>query len=198
LTKIKTRSFNIWIPLTDVTIENGAVFVLPGSHSKIESFRGPGIPSLFKNIEQAAWHTLTPLPMKVGEARFYDHALLHGSPANTSSNIRLGIVCGVMATGADMQLCFQKNNQVDIYKAGAHFFMEKNPANGPEGLAFLKSITPEHTVLSLEDYQTIFAGKSPVQICFLWDGNHFYIQVFAAQNSAFVHESTATAYGAPL
>jgi hypothetical protein len=155
-----TRSFNLWIPLTDVSIENGAVFVLPGSHSKIKTYRGPGIASLFKNIEPAAWQSLHPLPMKAGEALFYDHALLHGSPVNKTNVARLGVVCGVITDKADMQLCFSKDGRIDVYKADEHFFMEKDPNNGPDGLQFIKSITPVHTALSEEDYNTVFLGKS--------------------------------------
>jgi len=158
-----TRSFNLWIPLTDVTIENGAVFVLPGSHSKLPTFRGPGIASLFKNIEQDIWNTLTPLPMKAGEALFYDHALLHGSPVNSTDKIRLGIVCGVISNNADMQLCFVKNDSIEIYKADEHFFMEKDPANGPAGLSFIKTETPDYSSFTLEQYHSLFLGKTPAK-----------------------------------
>lgn len=157
-----TRSFNVWIPLTDVTIENGAVFVLPGSHAKTGTYRGPGIPSLFKNIETQVWQNLQPLPMQAGEALFYDHALLHGSPVNTTNKARLGIVCGVIPAGAGMQLCFAKDNSISIYKADEHFFMEKDPAQGPGDLKFVKEVKPVYTTLNLETYQALF-GKNPVK-----------------------------------
>jgi hypothetical protein len=153
------RSFNLWVPLTDVNIENGAVFVLPGSHAKIKTYRGPGIDSLFKNIEPVAWKSLQPLPMKAGEALFYDHALLHGSPANTTSVARLGIVCGVVPDTANMQLCFQKEGRIDVYKADEFFFMEKDPNDGPAGLQFIRSVIPEHATLNQEDYNTLFLVK---------------------------------------
>lgn len=159
----KTRSFNLWIPLTDVNVENGAVFVLPGSHIKIPTFRGPGIPSLFKTIEAQVWQSLQPLPMQAGSALFYDHALLHGSPVNTTDKARLGIVCGVIADDDEMQLCFAKHNTIEIYKADEHFFMEKDPAAGPADLALLKSVIPACTPLQERDYDSIFLGKPVVQ-----------------------------------
>jgi len=154
-----TRSYNLWIPLTDVNVENGAVFVLPGSHAKLPTYRGPGISSLFKSIEQHVWKTLTPLPMKAGDALFYDHALLHGSPVNTTDKIRLGIVCGVIAKDAEMQLCFPKNNQVEIYKADEHFFMEKDPMAGPADLTFIKFAEPGYTILSKEQFDHFYLVK---------------------------------------
>ncbi|PBQ30961.1 hypothetical protein CNR22_03980 [Sphingobacteriaceae bacterium] len=171
-----TRSFNLWIPLTDVNVENGAVFVLPGSHAKIKTYRGPGIPSIFKNIEPAAWQSLQPLIMKAGEALFYDHALLHGSPANQTNAARLGIVCGVITATAEMQLCFQKDQHIDLYKADEHFFMEKDPNGGPDGLQFIRSVTPAHTNLSEEDYNTMFLGKPELS-------RHWLKKLFAIRRS---------------
>ncbi len=150
------RSYNLWIPLVDVTIENGAVFVLPGSHSKKHSYRGPGIPSIFKNIENELWEKLTPLPMKAGEALFYDHALLHGSPANKSDKVRVGIVCGVVSKNSEMQLYFQKNNAIEIYNLDEQFFLDKNPMNGPDGLKLIGNVEEPQSILTKEEFEDLF------------------------------------------
>lgn len=134
------RSYNIWIPLTDVNFENGAVCVLPGSHRKMATYRGPGIPSVFKNIEPLVWKNLQVLSMKAGEALCYDHALLHASPVNTTAKIRLGIVCGIIAATSEMQLYFDGADSVEAYKIDECFFMEEDPTKGPEGLVSIKKL----------------------------------------------------------
>lgn len=151
----KARSYNIWIPLTDVTFENGAVCVLPSSHRKIFTQRGPGIPSLFKEIEPLIWKRLKVLPMKAGEALLYDHALLHASPINTTAKIRLGIVCGIISKESKMQLYFDQLNSIGAYQIDENFFMEKDPLKGAEGLSFIKSL-PKQEPVSIEKFNECF------------------------------------------
>lgn len=152
----KLRSYNLWIPLVDVSIENGAVFVLPESHKKEQSFRGPGIPSAFKNLENELWGNLIPLPMKSGEALLYDHALLHGSPANKTELARIGIVCGIININAEMQLYFKNNESIQAYKVDELFFLDKNPMEGPKGLEkkgqSIKPISPHDSYAFREIY----------------------------------------------
>lgn len=157
----KGRSYNLWIPLTDVTIENGAVFVLNGSHRRMNTYRGPGIPSMFKDIEKSVWNSLRPLPMKAGEALFYDHALLHASPVNQTDKIRLGIVCGVIPTNAEMQLYFNLHNKIAVHAANESFFLEKDPMKGPDGLPFLRNVVPEFNFINETQYKSIFLEEKP-------------------------------------
>ncbi len=122
----KQRSYNLWIPLVDVNVENGAVFVLPSSHSKTISYRGPGIPSIFKSIEQKIWAYLTPIPMKAGQGLLYDHALIHGSPPNQTMNNRLGIVIGVVNKGVELQIFGNDTGHINSYACDENFFLSKN------------------------------------------------------------------------
>jgi hypothetical protein len=159
----KTRSYNLWIPIIDVTVENGAVFVLKGSHSKMQTYRGPGIDSIFKHIEKEVWEALEPLPMKAGHALLYDHALLHGSPANQTDKIRLGIVCGIIPEEAEMQLYFGDQQQVTAYRTDENFFLEKDPLKGPDGLQLLGKVDVEVMPLTKEKFSTVFLDrKTPV------------------------------------
>jgi Phytanoyl-CoA dioxygenase (PhyH) len=154
-----TRSYNIWIPLVDVTIENGAVFVLTGSHNKLTTYRGPGIPSIFQGIETLVWESLQPLPMKAGEALFYDHALLHASPVNQSNTIRLGIVCGIIPSNASMQLYFNENGVINAYRANEDFFLEKDPMKGPDGLEIVEQTHLNANPIGVDGYNSLFLGK---------------------------------------
>lgn len=163
----KYRSYNLWIPLVDVNVENGAVFVQNESHRKIKTYRGPGIPSAFNGIESLVWTNLHPLPMKAGQALLYDHALIHGSPNNTTNMIRIGIVVGIIPEKADMQLYFGSDGEIKSYKADEFYFMEKDPSSGPQGLTYLADIESNTEPLSATDYQNKFL-KGTKQISFNW------------------------------
>jgi len=150
------RSYNIWVPLCNVTVENGAVFVLPGSHNKFPTYRGPGIDSIYKNIENIVWESLTPLPMRSGEALLYDHALLHASPVNQTETIRLGIVCGIIPADKQMQLHFKTGEGISTYQVTEDFFLQHDPMKGPVGLQLISSIDRSILPLSSEQYRTLF------------------------------------------
>lgn len=152
----KSRSYNLWIPLVDVDVNNGAVFVLSGSHSKLKTYRGPGIPSAFKDVEQHIWQKLEPLAMKAGEALFYDHALLHGSPANTSDRVRIGIVCGVILKDSAMQIHALENGKIETFQCDESFFLEKDPAKDIQQLKKLNSPSSNLQTLTMEDFNRLF------------------------------------------
>lgn len=154
-----TRSYNLWIPLVDVNVSNGAVFVLPQSHNKIPTYRGPGISSIFKNIEQEVWKTLVPLEMKQGEVLLYDHALLHASPVNKTDQIRLGIVCGVIPENVSMQMYFGTDGIIQSYKVNEDFFLDKDPMKGPDGLEIMQNIHHPISLLDVESYGSLYLNR---------------------------------------
>ncbi|MCC7454239.1 MAG: phytanoyl-CoA dioxygenase family protein [Crocinitomix sp.] len=157
----KNRSYNLWIPLVDVNIENGAVFVLSGSHTKNKSYRGPGIPSPFKNIEQKLWKYLTPLPMKAGEALLYDHALLHGSPSNQTANARLGVVIGIVKEGVDLQIFGNDKGIIKTYRCDENFFLSKNTLTDFVELPVKSTISESQKEITLGEFlETYMNSKS--------------------------------------
>lgn len=151
------RSYNLWIPLVDVSEKNGAMCVLDASHTKIQTIRGPHIPSVFKDIEQHLWTLLKPLPMKAGEALLYDHALLHGSPPNNSDTARLGIVIGIVNKGVNLKLYAKHNGEIAGYQCDEHFFLDKNTLIDFTTLTQLENALPEQPVLTLPEFEKIFS-----------------------------------------
>ena len=152
----KGRSYNLWIPLVDVTVENGAVFVLPKSHSKIKTYRGPGVESIFTNIEQEVWGDLKPLPMKAGEALLYDHALLHGSPPNRTSTYRLGVVLGVVNKNVELQLIGKNKGIMKSYICDENFFLSKNTETDFVQLPVNSDLLLQQRELTLNEFSEIF------------------------------------------
>jgi hypothetical protein len=80
---------NIWVPLVDLTVENGALFVLPGSHRVFPTYRGSSIPEFFSPVMDDMIDYLQPVLIKAGEAVFFDQSIIHFSPPNYSDRIRI-------------------------------------------------------------------------------------------------------------
>jgi hypothetical protein len=80
---------NIWVPLVDLTIENGALFILPGSHRIFPTYRGSSIPEFFSPVMDDMIDYLEPVLIKAGEAVFFDQSIIHYSPPNYSDKIRI-------------------------------------------------------------------------------------------------------------
>jgi hypothetical protein len=80
---------NIWVPLVDLTIENGALFVLPGSHRLFPTYRGSSIPEFFSPVMDEMIDYLHPVLIKAGQAVFFDQSIIHFSPPNYSDKIRI-------------------------------------------------------------------------------------------------------------
>lgn len=152
------RSYNLWIPLVDVNETNGAVFVLPASHHQNAGYRGPGFAAQFSKVENLLWQHMKPLNMKAGDALFYDHALIHGSPPNHSNMLRLGIVAGVLPQNAQMQLYCHANNAVTVYNCSENFFLEHAPDAAASVLQEVQRFPYTHPELTAENFQLPPAG----------------------------------------
>ncbi|MBX7181345.1 MAG: phytanoyl-CoA dioxygenase family protein [Bacteroidia bacterium] len=134
------RSFNIWVPLVDLSSQNGAITVLPGSHAWIENYRGPNIPDDFEQVNSQLWDRMLTLNMKAGQALIYDHRLFHASHANTSDFLRMACVFGIIPENAEMLYYYGNGNQVEVYKSSVDFFMNGNIQEGNKQLEMVKTI----------------------------------------------------------
>jgi ectoine hydroxylase-related dioxygenase (phytanoyl-CoA dioxygenase family) len=145
------RSYNLWIPLVDTTVENGAVHVIPGSHNWLDDFRGPGIPNPFESLKVEVWNAMQALEMKAGTALLYDHRLLHASPVNQTDVLRLACVMGVKPKAAPMRYYHGDGQLVREYAAHPTFFMTQNPEQGPADLPLLGVVTDQLPSISASE-----------------------------------------------
>ena len=82
-----TRVLTVWLPLTDVTEDNGCLVVVPGSHKQGLALhcKSPGanqIPDRFIGSFRK------PLPMQAGDVLFMNKLTIHSSLPNVSDRIR--------------------------------------------------------------------------------------------------------------
>ena len=85
-------SYSIWLPLCNISAQNGGFGVVPYSHLIANQERGPNIhlTSRRKDAEIIErWGES--LQMKKGEMLVYDHRLLHYSDVNLSEHVRVAL-----------------------------------------------------------------------------------------------------------
>jgi len=85
----KFTGINIWVPLVDLTVENGALFVLPGSHRLFPTYRASSIPEFFSPIMDDMLDFLQPVLVKAGNAVIFDQSIIHYSPPNYTNQTRV-------------------------------------------------------------------------------------------------------------
>lgn len=147
----KFRSFNVWVPLVDLSEENGAIRVLPKSHLWGESFRGPKIPDANQNQLDQFWDKMKTLHMKAGEALIYDHSLYHASYPNQTDDYRLATVFGVMPKQAQMYYYYGTPEGIDMYESHVDFYLTGDIQNGPATLTKVKQVKTYEKESTQED-----------------------------------------------
>lgn len=136
----KYCSFNIWVPLQDVDADNGAMWIIKGSHRIKRKVRGAGC--LFPNygpILDELQPYMTNYPMKAGEALLFYHNTIHGSPANTRNETRIVIQVSVLPHDAPFHIYFQKTpgEQLEVHHPNDDFtyyytkLREESTTKGP-------------------------------------------------------------------
>jgi len=95
-------AISLWVALDDVTLENGCLFFMPGSH-KETTFENPGITPEIASIfnfypDLKDWETVS-VPMKAGSCSFHHGMIVHGAQANMTPGYRRAMTCSYMPDG---------------------------------------------------------------------------------------------------
>ncbi len=95
------RSLMLWCPLEDVDVDEGALWVVPGSHRDRTGVR---VHQSAENVVESLGcdpdGPATPLRLRAGEAVLYDHALIHLSGPNHGDVPRVAVACPLVPTEA--------------------------------------------------------------------------------------------------
>lgn len=126
------RLVSAWIALTDSTIDNGCLRVLPGTHTRA-----------FEHLEQpqrtnilSRGHTVSDvvdldqaidIVLRAGQMSFHHANLIHGSKANTSTGPRIGVAVRYVATAVK-----QKKSHIPVILARGrddyhHYQLQERP-----------------------------------------------------------------------
>ena len=101
-------ALNCWVPLCDITPENGPIMILPGSqYAASRVLRAPTLPFFFSGHEDVVHSQLEPMLVKAGTAVILNQSVIHYSPDNRTDKIRKAITAGVKSAGAQMRFHYR-------------------------------------------------------------------------------------------
>ncbi len=169
LNEEKYVSITCWIPLVDITSENGILYVLPKSHYPyFKTIRGIGIEQYFKKYEKSVIKNSIPIQVKAGEAIILNQSLIHFSLPNTSNHIRKAIITSIKSEEAKDTFLYYFNktkNKIEKYIVDEDFAIKfddlfKAIHLQPEG-KLIEEIEPNSiNQLDKEKLDTFFNNKS--------------------------------------
>jgi hypothetical protein len=125
----KHVALNIWIPLCDITMENGPLMVIPGSHfANYPTLRAPTMRYFFDHDIDTAMQQLEPIIVKAGTAVVLNQSLVHYSPPNKSKKIRKAITAGLKTKDAQMIFHYRDSlstsEQIEKFEMDDDFFIQ--------------------------------------------------------------------------
>ena len=99
------HSVTVWLAFNDVTQENAAMQVVPGTHKaglikhkKVDPDQTDSVLTLELEGGKFDEHSAVSLELKPGECSLHDDAIVHGSGPNTSDRPRIGLTIRYSAT----------------------------------------------------------------------------------------------------
>jgi hypothetical protein len=128
LDEYKHSPLSVWIPLQNITPENGALGVIEKTHWLFSPYRGISFASPFQKINSTLRQYLKPLYLKAGEALVFDPRIIHHSMPNISGSDRLVALCGVFPKDAEFISCFKdpSKSSIELIKNEDSFILEND------------------------------------------------------------------------
>ncbi|MFT6243362.1 MAG: hypothetical protein ACJA0U_003337 [Salibacteraceae bacterium] len=137
-------AINVWIPLHDITVNEGGLWVVEGSHNIDRHVRGsaylfPNYAPFNDELEKAA----KSVSLKAGEAIVFYVNIIHGSPSNYGESERIASCFTVIPKNAPLNIYFQKQegDPLEIHEPNDDFVyhykhlrtetFERAPTNQP-------------------------------------------------------------------
>lgn len=139
------RSLNVWVPLVDVEVGNGALAVLPGSHRVLRHTRtSPRLPATYDDpVNGLTADDLTTVALRAGQAVVTDHGVVHASPPNHTGDPRPVVAFALVPREAALHHHFAlPDGTVEHFRVpDAAWFRTFDMGVRPQGLE-LASATP--------------------------------------------------------
>jgi hypothetical protein len=104
---------NIWTTTVDLTDDNGVLYALPESHRFYPTYRGHTLRGFYDGIQEEIKDYMTPYFLKAGQAIIFDQSIIHFSPPNLGTEVR--IVSNVYFTHEDAKFmtCYHDKENPD-------------------------------------------------------------------------------------
>lgn len=123
--EFKHSALSVWMPLQNVDENNGALWLIEKTHQLFSPFRSVSFAPPFAAIKDTLVDYLQPIPLKAGQALFFDARVVHTSGRNTSGKNRLAVVSGILPAEYDFQLSYQDapNDPIELYRQAPDFLI---------------------------------------------------------------------------
>lgn len=96
-------AISLWVALDDVTVQNGCLYFLPGTHKTARydnSGIGENLGDIFKIYPEWAKIHAVPAEMKAGSCSLHNGLIAHGAGPNMTPGWRRAMTCGFMPDGS--------------------------------------------------------------------------------------------------
>jgi len=114
----------VWIPFCDVTMDNGVISFVNGSHLWGNTQRSLGVPWQFRNHIKTLYKYTTPVTINKGDVLVFDPACIHASAPNMSKEIRHAITITVLRKNYQLVYYF-RNKEIDD-KLVEKYYVDEN------------------------------------------------------------------------
>lgn len=120
-----------WVPLVDITPDNGTLYMVPGSHQLFTDERPMFAPWPHAHLRQRLESEYVPIYPKAGDLVVYFEKTLHGSFLNNTGETRPVFQGGIMHKDAVPWYTryVPEKNVVESYEVDMDFFFEKKFAD---------------------------------------------------------------------
>jgi len=136
----------VWIPFCDVTLENGPISFLSGSHLWGNTQRSLGVPWQFKSHTETLYKYVKPVEIKAGDVLVFDPATIHSSAPNLSKEIRHAITVTVLRKNYQLVYYFRNkeisNNEIEKYYVNENFYYDYDFISKPDETKWKKEVLP--------------------------------------------------------
>jgi ectoine hydroxylase-related dioxygenase (phytanoyl-CoA dioxygenase family) len=139
----KFTGFHLWIALCDITLENGCMRFLPGSHRLPQFLRAVNTPWAYTKVSDVLEEYMKPVLLPAGHAIVQNSAVIHDSLVNTSGKDRPAIIYSLLEKEASMWYHFRDDStpkgMVERFEIDpARFYTEQTFGYRPEDGSYLQ------------------------------------------------------------
>jgi len=163
------RSLYFWSPLTQASVANGALHVVPGSHLYGRAVRSVTVRTHFMEVEGEIEALTVPLRLAAGEVVVTDGALVHHSPPNLTATTRLATHGSLASAGAPLTLFHrpEPDGDVELYEVSEHEYPSLIISLSKPGGRRLRTVpsdpdglSPEELAGGLARYRSLVSARA--------------------------------------